>query len=443
MRVRAEMALISLPRLRAPAHGFGARARTTPGRLRLLAVALVGAAILAGLVMAAAVGARHDAAQAVSTQTEPLMVYADNLYASLSDADATAAATFLTGGLEPKRNRARYLDDLRAAGLQLTRLARQAGGLGEAGTSVSVVATQLPVYSGLVDTARANNRQGLPVGSAYLRQASDLMRQQILPAAGQLYSLEARRLGSKYQSGTASGDVVALAVAAAVMLALLVVAQVFLARRTHRVFNVALVVATVVLIGLSAWSLFGLAGEQSRLSTAQREGSDSVEVLSAARILALREQADESLALVAHGGSPNYLTDFASVSKVLAPAGGLLGEAGALAKGQGSSSAVSRLDATFAQYQGVHSQVAALEKSGRSEKAITLAVGSSAPELALSDRLNSDVVAEIGSAQARFTHSAREATSAVGGLGLAIPLLIAVAGLLALLGLQQRVSEYR
>jgi hypothetical protein len=61
----------------------------------------------------------------------------------------------------------------------------------------------------------------------------------------------------------------------------------------------------------------------------------------------------------------------------------------------------------------------------------------------LSDRLNSDVVAQIDSAQARFTRSAHEATSAVGGLELAIPLLIAGAGLLALLGLQQRASEYR
>jgi hypothetical protein len=437
------MTPISLPRLRAPARGFGARAATTPGRLRLLALALVGAAILAGLVMASAVGARRDAAQAVSAQTEPLMVDADVLYASLSDADATAAATFLTGGLEPQVRRRRYLDDLRSASVQLTQLARQAGGLGEAGKSVSVVATQLPVYSGLVETARANNRQGLPVGSAYLRQASDLMRQQILPAASQLYALEARRLGSKYGSGTATGDVLALAAAAVVMLALLTLAQVFIARRTHRVFNVALVVSTLVLLGLSAWSLAALGGEQSRLSTAQREGSDSVEVLSAARILALREQADESLALVAHGGSPNYLDDFASVSKVLAPTGGLLGQAEALAKGQGSSSAITRLDTTFAQYQGVHNQVAALEKTGKSDKAVTLAVGSTASEVAVSDRLNSDVAAQIASAQARFTHSAREATSAVSGLALAIPLLVAVAGLLALLGLQQRVGEYR
>jgi hypothetical protein len=437
------MTALLLPRLRAPAHGFGARAGTTPGRLRLLSVALVGAAIIAGLVMAGAAGARHDAAQAVSTQTEPLMVYADGLYASLSDADATAAATFLTGGLEPESRRLRYLSDLRSASFQLARLARQTGGLGETGKSVSVVTTQLPVYSGLVETARANNRQGLPVGTAYLRQASNLMREQILPAAGQLYSLEARRLGTKYRSGTATGDVLALAAAAVVMLALLTLAQVFIARRTHRVFNVALVVATLMILALSAWSLSGLAGEQSKLSAAQRDGSDAVEVLSAARILALREQADESLALVAHGGSPNYLTDFASVSKVLAPAGGLLGQAGTLAKGQGSSSAVSRLDTTFAQYQGVHRQVAALEASGNSRGAIKLAVGSAATEIVLSDRLNSDVVAQIDSAQARFTRSAHEATSAVGGLELAIPLLIAGAGLLALLGLQQRASEYR
>ena len=44
-------------------------------------------------------------------------------------------------------------------------------------------------------------------------------------------------------------------------------------------------------------------------------GSDSVQVLSAARILALRAQADESLALVARGGGDQYLTDFDAVAR--------------------------------------------------------------------------------------------------------------------------------
>ena len=56
------------------------------------------------------------------------------------------------------------------------------------------MSTQLPVYTGLVETARVYNRQGLPLGAAYLREASGLMRDKLLPAAKQLYRTETGRL---------------------------------------------------------------------------------------------------------------------------------------------------------------------------------------------------------------------------------------------------------
>jgi len=186
-------------------EGIRARLTTTPGRLRLAAVLLVFGAIVFGALAASSVSARRQAAHSVATDTEPLLVTAEGLYASLSDADATAATTFLTGGLEPPARRERYTSDLRAASAQLAALARQAGGSAQTRAAIQTLATELPVYSGLVETARANNRQGFPVGAAYLRRASTLMREQILPAAGQLYEVEARRLSSDYSSGVSTG----------------------------------------------------------------------------------------------------------------------------------------------------------------------------------------------------------------------------------------------
>src|SRR3954471_6135683 len=68
-----------------------ARAATTPGRLRLLMAGVVLATLVAGLVLAGVTAVRSDAVDAVVTRDEPLMVEVDGLYASLSDADATAA----------------------------------------------------------------------------------------------------------------------------------------------------------------------------------------------------------------------------------------------------------------------------------------------------------------------------------------------------------------
>jgi hypothetical protein len=417
-----------------------ARAATTPGRLRLALAAILLAVLVAGLVLAGATTVRHEAVVAVATREEPLMVEADGLYAALSDADATAATTFLRGGIEPPALRARYLADLRRAGVQLSGLAQRVQGSPEAAAAVAAVSAQLPVYSGLIDTARANNRQGFPVGAAYLREGSDLMRNRILPAARRLYAVEARRLGDHQRTGTATGGLVAVLLVCVGALAVLVAVQVFVARRTHRVFNVPLVAATVLLAGLTAWVTIAMTSSRSSLARAQREGSDPVQVLSAARILALRAQADESLALVARGGADGDRdrSDFDTVAYVLAPPGGLLVDARS-----GSSADVRRLVTRWRSLQAEHARVGRLESGGRFGEAARLAVGPGAREAALAHDLDRDLSRLIGAAQQRFERAAGDARSALGGLAVGIPLVLVACAALALLGLQQRVNEFR
>lgn len=421
------------------------RLAVTPGRLRLAAVLLAGGAIVFGVLTASAASTRSQAAGSVSAETEPLLVQAEGLYASLSEADATAATTFLTGGVELAVRRERYVRDLHGAGSQLTALARQAGTSVAARAAVLTLTTQLPVYSGLVDTARSDNRQGFPVGAAYLREASTLMREQILPAAGQLYEVEAGRLNSDYRSGVSTGTLLAVIMVAGLMLGLLVLAQVYVARLTHRIFNVAMVAGTLVLVALSAWTIASFVTEQNRLASAQHNGSDSVQVLSTARILALRAQADESLALVARGGGDQNLADFDAVTKRLGGTNGdagLLEEAAVIGRRGGSSAAIDELSASFAKYLAVHRKVLALETNGKFGDAVSLAVGSGATEVSLFDSLNSGLGQQIAAAQQRFASAAHDATSALDGMWLAIPLLTAMFALLALFGLRQRINEY-
>lgn len=426
-----------------------ARARAglaiTPGRLRLASVLLViGAAVFAA-VGSGAVSARRQAARSAASETEPLLVAAEGLYGSLSDADAAAATTFLTGGLEQPARRARYTADLRAASGQLATLA-QAGSSVQARAAVRTLATDLPAYSGLVETARANNRQGFPVGAAYLRQASTLMGAQMLPAAARLYEAEARRLSGDYDSGGSAGALVGIVVVACALLALLTAIELYLYRLTSRMFNVPMVLATVVVLALGVWMIVGALDEQHSLERAQQTGSDSVQVLSAARILALRAQGDEGLALVARGGDEADLADFEAAAGRLGSAatpGSLLGEAAAIARGSGTLAAVDRLSGALARYQVAHRRIVTAERGGRFNEAVSLAVGPHAQELSLSDTVNSELVADITAAQRRFESAASEAGSALGGLWLAIPLLSALSAVLALWGVAQRLGEYR
>jgi hypothetical protein len=296
------------------------------------------------------------------------------------------------------------------------------------------------------------------------------MRTKLLVEARQLYALEAHQLASDYSAGSSSGEFVAFVLVAVAILALLVFVQVSLARRTRRTFNPALVVATVLIVVLGAWALAGLVSEQDALSSAQRNGSDLVQVAAVSRILALRAQGDESLALIARGGGKAYLCDFDVAANALEPPqngqlttlsserkackfggaangppapGNLLGELTALNAEQGSAASARQLAATFANYRAVHRHIVGYENSYNFPQATLLAVGPNAREAVLFGRLDGGLKAQLAAAKGRFQRSANDATSALDGLAVAIPLLVVLAALLALFGLQQRIDEYR
>ena len=415
------------------------RLATTPGRLALIsALVVVGAAVF-GVVATRAQQSRERAARAAGTQTEPLLVQAANLYTSLSDANATVATGLLAGGLEPPAKRARYLHDLRVATQALSALTEETGTAARAHGALATVANQLPGYSGLVESARVDNRLGYPLGAAYLRQAATLMTSTLLPAADQLYRIEAGRLQDDYRTGMGTSTIVAFIAASAAALLLLLLAQVYVARISRRILNLPMVLATVAVAAISAWGIVGLVREQNALSAAQQRGSDAVEASSAVTVLLSRAQGDLSLTLVNRGTDVIDPLDFAAVSHVLGRRGGLIAELSALARRSGSAAAAGRFDAEYAAYQAKAHQIAGLEGGGRLAAAIALAPVASA----ISEQANHTLAVQIAAAQNRFTTSATDATSAIAGLSLAIPLVTVLAAALALLGLQQRIGEYR
>ena len=418
----------------------------TPARLWLTGAVLIVAAAVFAVLAATSVNERGNAADSAANETEPLMSEAVGLYAALSDADATAATTFLTGGLESPDRRRRYLADLRVASERLTTLTPRVRSAGAARAAAQDLGTQLHLYAGQIETARANNRQRLPVGAAYLRRASTLMREQMLPAAKRIYALEARRLADNYHTGTADRTLLMVVAGAVVLLAVLLAAQVYIARLTHRFFNVPLVAATAIIVGLTSWILIAFVIEQNSLAAARDKGSDSVQVLSAMRILALRAQADESLSLVARGGGQEHLADFDAVMEALLgdQAGeGLTREAAAVARRTGSSDEVAALAATLDRYRMLHEEIAAMEANGDFDGAIRRAVAPGAKQARVSEQLNAELGKQITSAQERFDAEAADATSALKGLWIAIPLLVTLATGLGLLGLRARIVEYR
>src|SRR5262245_11872369 len=301
------------------------RLETTPGRLNAYLIVLTVIGVLAGL--SAVVGAvqRTDSIDSVVNRSGPLAVQAQRLYRALSDADATAASAFLSSAAEPPQLRQRYQADIADASAALA----AAASAGTTGTSASDpiarISAKLPVYTGLVETARTQNRLNLPVGAAYLREASALMRGELLPAAAELYRSETAQLDRDLSAGSSFPWLTVPLIL--VLLAGLVLAQRYLTRRTQRLVNRGLAAATLATVVMLLWVAVSWLDVSSQLGSSRDEGSAQVNLIAQARIAALQARADEALTLVARGSGDAFEKDFTDRMATLYGAGGLVGQA--------------------------------------------------------------------------------------------------------------------
>jgi hypothetical protein len=271
--------------------------RTTPGVVGLIAIAVAAGCVLAGLVCGGQLDGRINEHNAVLDRAEPFAYSAQNLYAALSAADAAAASAFLSG-IETAPVRARYNQALADAAAALADVT--AGSTDPAArTAAAQISAQLAAYTGLVESARANSRQGFPVGSAYLREASSLMQSTLLPGAEKIYAGD---LATVDEDQRAVG---ALPTAGLVLLVLVLVmigvGSVMLSRRTNRQFNMGLVIAAAAVLLAGVWIVVATRLAADAIEHSRTEGTAMFGHLAKARILAQQARTDETLQLIARG----------------------------------------------------------------------------------------------------------------------------------------------
>ena len=159
------------------------RPLTTPGWFRLAAVVLVAGLVALAVVSVRVVLDRVDATKRWWTRPRRCSWAPRTSTSRWPDADAAASTAFLRAGLEPPGSAIRYLADLETAGAELAHRATRSRGRPGRARRLQASPRNSPVYAGQVETARTNNRLDYPVGAAYLRRASNAMRDSILPAA--------------------------------------------------------------------------------------------------------------------------------------------------------------------------------------------------------------------------------------------------------------------
>ena len=431
---------------------------TTPARLRLLLALLILLSLAWGVLAALTADQHASAAADVVAVSEPLSLDAEQIYTSLSDADATAASAFLAGGLEPAAARQRYQADITEAAIRIEaasalvgssaaraelpgHLANQASAADSAvGDDLAMLSGQLPAYTDEVGTARADNRLGLPLGAAYLREASALLRGTLLPAASDIYTRESALLTSSSAQATGLPLMVIAVVAGLGLGYVLYRSSRWLSRHTHRVVNYGLLLAALAGLVSLVWLAGSFVAGRGDLLHAQQQGSGPAQAFARAEVAALRAHADESLTLIDNSGDDSYQKDYLAQQKLLGPGPGtLLAQVQAAAvKGDGQAGDVAA--EARAWYQA-HAALRAKDDAGNHGDAVRSALtGDAATSFA---RLSATLNEGIETHQAVFAASARGGRDAFTGLavGMIVASLVMVAG--CTWGLSRRLAEYR
>ncbi|MDI2132893.1 hypothetical protein [Yinghuangia seranimata] len=418
-----------------------ARVRSVPARLRL--VTTLATALIAALCAALALGvnAANDNLDTVGHATAPQAATATDLYFSLADMDAQVANVLLVGHDESvgnKQSALRQLRQRRAAVSDDLQALIDRGLDAEGATLVRQLIADLATYDGFTAQARLSDDQildrdgpGRPPAQAtnYYLNATVLLHQDLLPAADRLGRAAEHRLAVSADDGASTTRMAALAVAVLGGAAVLVLAvwQVALARRFRRVFNPALLAATLAVAVVTVLGAGLLTDHGDRVRDAKSQAFDPFATLAHARALASDANADHSRYLILPDRAPAYRAAFAEKSRALALA-----------------STSPPLATRLAAFQRDDRDLQTAVTSGRREAAIGMATNVGRGNLAFEFFDYQDVLGDTAAEhRADFDQRVSDARSALDGWMVLPPLVLGVGVLLVLAGVRPRLREYR
>lgn len=400
-----------------------------PTRRLFVTLALLAAGALAVSGLAAGWVANRNARVIADAREQglDLATAVTDFHTSLTAADARAAGTLISGGLEDRQSREDYDSDVRAASEALT-----AAGLVATdadGEDLAVLTQGLADYAGLVEASRANARQGFPVAGSYLEQAHDLAQDQLVPTAEHLRREGERRMAKAANDvgGLVGGLAVVLLLAGLVVL---VGCALVIAGRTRRIAHPALVAATLVAIGALVVVTLGIVSQGRELRRAASGDIDAYVAANSAASGLAGLRVTEIGAVAARGGGAAIYEEFDAGADALATD---------IADAPGDDQLLAELYDAVAGYTAAVDEVRALDEAGDNRGAADLALTTSQDAYRNAAGIaETGVDNEVGELRDRF--DAAEAA----GVHPAVPVLLGgVAALLAAAGTLARGRRYR
>lgn len=389
--------------------------------MRAFSAATAALAIVLALVGWLAISTRDQSLDRAGDAADQL-ISVQRIRSAVIEADSIATTTFLAPGLAEAEQGDRFESRLSAATGGLALLAD--GGSATARASITSAATLLSQFSGLIEQARSNNRQGFPVGAAYQRQASSLVRNELREP---LIALE-QQARSDVNDNIASAHRIGwlLPAAGLVVLAAMGAGGWWLFRRTRRLLNVPLTVAAAITLVVVGFGLSSMADSASAADAAIEGDLLVADRYAQATVAAFQARSDEALTLINRGNGLANETDFQEAQSLV---DAVLDE----------RTEDSLLD-SYDDYAAQHNEIRALDDAGGWDAAVDLLRGDSA---AAFDSFSSEIDAEVQTRAGQARADLDDAGSGLSSARWAVLVGALVAAGLVAIGYGQRLREYR
>lgn len=427
----------------------GRAPRSTPARYRRWSVALTGLLAVTAMVSWLSATALRTTTSRIRTNSGPVLVATQELVASLAEADAAASAVYLSGRDEDREQRRLYEQALGRAGEQLEEISSLVGDDEASHDTVKSLSVLLIRYAGLVEASRANVRSGAAGAEQPLLEALDLLSGAIDRYVASLTeSTEARLDRDERDRLGAAGFAIGLC---AISTIALVVVQLALFRRTRRVLNVPLLLATVAVVAAGAW--LGRAGSTTgeRITDARRLGFDSIRLTSRIQRTAFASKAQETVALIAEdaarqvraeqealkvSGTAITDEDVTQARSGVATGSGLFAEAVRAADSPGEQAAVAEMLVRWQRYRNAVTDLRGAPPAAARAQMV-------GPASSAFNGFNFSVESVLRDNRDQFLDGVGGAARTARPVPVAAALLPLLAAVAALAGLQQRINEYR
>lgn len=441
---------------------------TTPQLLKGGLYLSWGASLLLLLTTMAAVQGQRQAIKTVGEDSAPSIVVAQRIKDALAGMDAFVASELLVPtGQNP--NAVNGYEERRKALAERLVLAAKNITYGDA-EQVPITNLQLGLadYIAKIQQARDFHERGetAAVLRAY-HSAAEVIDKRLLPEADALDKANLDVLNRTYnrQKFASSGSLAFVEISGLILIGVLVAIQVFLYYRMRRILNPLLLAATAIALIFLGYTTRAFLSSAHNLKVAKEDAFESMHALRQARALAYSANGDKSRYLLdAEFASNHEQAFFNKVTKITQLPSGQTFEtvAAALANGQkvngftgylgdelnnvtfpGEQAAAVGTISTFGNYLAIDKQIRQLQKNGKHQEAIALAVGNKPGQSNWAfDQFRDAHQKTFDINQQAFDNAIQQGSRDMDGFAIATPVVAVLIASLTLFGLLPRLKEY-